>query len=143
MGLRVYELAKEIGKDSKYILLVCHDLNITTVENHMNVLEDEQEDRIREYMGAPPAVHVPTTEPPKKKRPRPARPRKKTKPKEEEAAIEVAASPESAAAEKMEEPSAVERIAVKLAAMDNLLRVWTWSKAENRKPSFVHLCFSQ
>jgi hypothetical protein len=42
-----------------------------------------------------------------------------------------------------EEPSPVKSIAVKLAAMDNLLRVWTWSKAENRKPSPIHFRFFQ
>ena len=105
MGLRVYELAKEIGKDSKYILLICHDLNMTDVENHMNVLEDEQEDRIREYMGAPPAVHTPESEKPKKKRVRTTKPRKKAKAKLKE---KETAEPSETAAEKVETPSEVE-----------------------------------
>ena len=94
MGLRLYELAKEIGKNSKYLLLVCRDLNLEDVENHMNVLTDEQEDRIREYMGAPPAVRQPKSEEPEKPKPK-RKPRRKAttrkkpakakKPKKEEA----------------------------------------------------------
>ena len=89
LGLRVYELAKEIGKNSKYLLLVCKDLNLEDVENHMNVLTDEQEDRIREYMGAPPAVRLPQSEEPEKPKRKPRRKtttRKKKPAKAEKAA---------------------------------------------------------
>ncbi|MFH0962645.1 MAG: translation initiation factor IF-2 [Planctomycetota bacterium] len=125
MGLRVYELAKEIGKDSKYLLLICHDLNMTDVENHMNVLTDEQEDRIREYMGAPPAVRTGEAEPPKKKRTRPAatgekpkrRPRKKAPKKAEvppEGEGETVVAAEVAPAPDMVQPAVAEAATVEM-----------------------------
>jgi len=110
LGLRLYELAKEIGKNSKYLLLVCKDLNLEDVENHMNVLTDEQEDRIREYMGAPPAVRPPKSEEPEKpkrkpkrktttRKKKPAKPKKaKEKETPEDEATEVQAAPEAATA---------------------------------------------
>ena len=110
LGLRVYELAKEIGKNSKYLLLVCKDLNLEDVENHMNVLTDEQEDRIREYMGAPAAVRLPKSEEPEepKRKPRrktttrkkkPAKPKKAKKEETaEDEATEAQAAPEAATA---------------------------------------------
>ena len=56
--MRVYELAKELGKSSKELLAALQGLGIE-IKNHMSAVTDEQEARVREALAgeqAPPAV---------------------------------------------------------------------------------------
>jgi len=49
LGVRIYELAKELNVRSKLLLQHCQENGIP-VSNHMNSLDDEQERKMREYL---------------------------------------------------------------------------------------------
>lgn len=93
--VRVYELARELGKDNKTLEKVIKGLGIE-IKNYMSTLTLEQADVVRRQMGGGPA---PAKRGPTVRRRRAAGPRPAEKEREREAAEAAAAEAEAAEAE--------------------------------------------